>query len=258
MSALSSTFEAHQAVHSEERHFALVEGFAFALPTKARLVICFRSGTQSDPCISSVTRSIMITTSNSPVKRSGIPNQLLDVLLHTIAISGLSRVRTELSQLCVIPFLPHHPIEANRELSRHRHLGDLPASPQRHVTVLTPPLRIAAYRDLRRFHQQETQQRVSLFRDVSQAPPLPARILQRNQSQISRDLLATLEPISSPDDQNKRQRRQRAHPGMRLQALRLRTLLHFLFDGCGQLGYRRSQSVEQLQQIAPSPARPRS
>jgi len=34
MSALSSTFEAHQAVHSEERHFALVEGFAFALPTK--------------------------------------------------------------------------------------------------------------------------------------------------------------------------------------------------------------------------------
>jgi hypothetical protein len=33
----------------------------------------------------------MITTSNSPVKGSGIPNQLLDVLLHTIAISGLSR-----------------------------------------------------------------------------------------------------------------------------------------------------------------------
>jgi hypothetical protein len=35
---------------------------------------------------------IMITTSNSPVKRSGIPNQLLGVLQHTIAMSGLSRV----------------------------------------------------------------------------------------------------------------------------------------------------------------------
>jgi len=100
MSAVSSTFEAHQSVHSEERHFALVEAFAvavtFALPTKARLVIGSRSGTQSDPCISSVTLAIMITTSNSPVKGSGMPNQLLGVGLHTIAMSGLSRVRTEL------------------------------------------------------------------------------------------------------------------------------------------------------------------
>ena len=49
-----------------------------------------------------------------PVKGSGIPNQLLGVLLHTMAISGLSRVRTELSQLLVIPFLPHHPVQTNR------------------------------------------------------------------------------------------------------------------------------------------------
>jgi hypothetical protein len=41
----------------------------------------------------------MITTSNSPVKGSGIPNQLLGVQLHTIACSGLSRVRTELRHL---------------------------------------------------------------------------------------------------------------------------------------------------------------
>jgi hypothetical protein len=30
------------------------------------------------------------------VRRSGLPNQLLDVLLHTIACSELARVRTEL------------------------------------------------------------------------------------------------------------------------------------------------------------------
>jgi len=73
------------------RHFALVE----ELPYQPRLARNrFRSGTQSDPCISSVTTAIMITTSNSPVKGSGIPNHLLGVLLHTIAISGLSRVRT--------------------------------------------------------------------------------------------------------------------------------------------------------------------
>src|SRR6266849_618299 len=86
------------------RHFALVEDVALPYqPRPARNP--FQVRTQSDPCISSVTRSIMIINSNSPVKRSGIPNQFLDVLLHTIACSGLSRVRTELSQLLVIPFL---------------------------------------------------------------------------------------------------------------------------------------------------------
>jgi hypothetical protein len=70
---------------------------------------------------------------------------------------------------------------------------------------------------LRRFHQQKTQQRVPLFRDVSQAALVSARLLQRHQSQIARDLLATLKPIRSPDDQHERQRRQRTHSGMRLQ-----------------------------------------
>ena len=52
----------------------------------------FQVRTQSDPCISSVATAIMITTSNSSVKRSRTPNQLLGVRLHTIAIFGLSRV----------------------------------------------------------------------------------------------------------------------------------------------------------------------
>jgi hypothetical protein len=55
----------------------------------------YRSKTQFDPCISSVTSSIMITSSNSSVKRSGLPIQLLDVVVHTIVISELARVRTE-------------------------------------------------------------------------------------------------------------------------------------------------------------------
>ena len=54
-----------QRALEEERHFALDEK---ANPTKARSQSVFRSGTQSDPCISSVTTSIMITTSNSSVK----------------------------------------------------------------------------------------------------------------------------------------------------------------------------------------------
>jgi hypothetical protein len=42
-----------------------------------------------------------------------MPNQLLGVRLHTMAISRLSRVRTELGQLLIIPSLAPHPVEAN-------------------------------------------------------------------------------------------------------------------------------------------------
>src|SRR5450631_4478625 len=65
---------------------------------------------------------------------------------------------------------------------------------------------------------------------MSQAPPLSTRIFQRHQSQIARDLLATLKPIRSADDQHESQCGQRTHSGMGPQALGLRTLLHFLLD----------------------------
>jgi hypothetical protein len=94
--------------------------------------------------------------------------QLLGVQRHTLAISGLSRVRNEFFQLLVIPSLAPHPVHGNRKSPRHGYFGDLPSSPHRQVEILTAPFRVAAHRDLRRFHQQETQQGVALFRDVSQ------------------------------------------------------------------------------------------
>ena len=81
-----------------------------------------------------------------------MPNQLLGVLLHTLAISGLSRVRTELFQLLVIPSLAPHPVQANRQSPGHGDLGNLPPSPHRQMKVPTAPFRIAAHRDLRRFY----------------------------------------------------------------------------------------------------------
>jgi hypothetical protein len=114
MPTLSSTVFPHSCMHSEKSAISLSLKMLLCRTNQGSLVIGFRSGTQSDPCISSVTTSIMITTSDSPVKGSGIPNQFLGVLLHTMAMSGLSRVRTELCHLLVIPFLAHHPVQTNR------------------------------------------------------------------------------------------------------------------------------------------------
>src|SRR5260370_37486841 len=105
MWALTSTFSAYYPVHYEARVVSLSLKMLLGHTNHAPLAISFRSEPQFDPCISSVTLSIMIINSNSPVKGSGIPNQFLDVLLHTIAWSGLSRVRTELCQLPIIPSL---------------------------------------------------------------------------------------------------------------------------------------------------------
>src|SRR5713226_3897773 len=71
------------------RHFALVEGLAFCSANQGPLVIVSGQETRSDPSISSVTTSIMITTSNSPLQGSGTPNRYDGELLHTMGISGL-------------------------------------------------------------------------------------------------------------------------------------------------------------------------
>jgi hypothetical protein len=99
---------------TEERHFALVDGFA--LPTVGSVVIVSGQECQSDPCISSIRNcdhdyyfELLIF-----VKRSRTPNQLLDVRQNTIACSGLSCVRTEFDPLPIIPSLAHHPIQPNR------------------------------------------------------------------------------------------------------------------------------------------------
>src|SRR5215469_14401579 len=88
MSAMSST-KLRTPLHAlpEERHFALVDGFA--LPTVGSLRNRFRSGTQSDPCISSIRNcdhdyyfELLLFSEEE------MPNQLLDVRRNTIAISG--------------------------------------------------------------------------------------------------------------------------------------------------------------------------
>src|SRR6266851_6416709 len=93
-------------------------------------------------------KSIMITTSNSSAKRSGLPNQFLDVLLHTIACSELAHVRTEFYNLFVIPSLAPHPVQTNGESPRHGYLGDLAAPAHHQVEILVAPFRDAACRNL--------------------------------------------------------------------------------------------------------------
>src|SRR4029077_9992912 len=103
-----------------------------------------------------------------------MPNHYIGDLLHTIGISGRSRVRTELLQLAVVVFLAPHPVQMHRQLPRHRYLGDLPSTPQREVEEPTTPLGLTAHRHLRRFHQQEAQQYVALLADVTQSPTITA------------------------------------------------------------------------------------
>ncbi len=71
-----------------------------------------------------------------------MPNHYIGDLLHTIAISGLSRVRTELLQLAVVAALTPHPVQMHRQLPCHRYLRDLPSSPHGQVEELAPPLAV--------------------------------------------------------------------------------------------------------------------
>src|SRR6516162_6672796 len=97
-----------------------------------------------------------------------------------MAISELSRVRTELFQLLIIPLLAPHPVQTNRQSSCHRYFGDLSSPPHHQMEILAAPFWDAANRDLGRFHQQKTQYRVSLFRDVAQSSSISTRLLERH------------------------------------------------------------------------------
>ena len=105
-----------------------------------------------------------------------MPNHYGGDLFHTVAISGLSRVRAELFEMGIIAALAPHPVQPHRQLSRHCYLRDLSASAHGEVEELTAPVRLAAYGDLGRFDQQIAKQRVALFTDVSESAPIPARL----------------------------------------------------------------------------------
>ena len=107
-----------------------------------------------------------------------MPYQLLGVQLHTMAMSGLSRVRTELLKLLVIPSLAPHPVQTNRQSTGHGDPGDLPPPPHRQVKILTAPFRDAAHRDLGCFHQQETQYRTPRLGDMSEPSPIATGVAE--------------------------------------------------------------------------------
>src|SRR5215469_14719777 len=100
-----------------------------AFPTWARFE-SFGSGTRSDPAISSITHCDQDSLLRTPsLTGSGMPNHYVGDGLHTIGMSGLSRVRTKLLRLAVVAALTPHPVEMHRQLPRHGYLRDLPSPP---------------------------------------------------------------------------------------------------------------------------------
>jgi hypothetical protein len=107
-----------------------------------------------------------------------MPNHYIGDLLHTIAMSGLSRVRTELLHMAVVAALTPHPVQMHRQLPCHRDFRDLSSAPHGEVKEPIAPLRLATNRDLRRFHQQKAQQHTALLADVTQSASIAASISQ--------------------------------------------------------------------------------
>ena len=96
-----------------------------------------------------------------------MPNQVHGALVHAMSGSELSRVRTEIYRLRILPTVPPHPVQANRDSPGHGHFGNVFFSTHRQVHVPTSPVRITTHGCLRCFSQQITQQSIALLADVS-------------------------------------------------------------------------------------------
>src|SRR5215467_11147958 len=92
-----------------------------------------------------------------PFVGSGMPHQVDGVLLPTMDVSELSRVRTALTGLRILAAIPPHPIQLNRHPAPHRYLGNALVSTHRQVNVATSPVRMDSCRRLGCLHQQEAQ-----------------------------------------------------------------------------------------------------
>src|SRR5258707_10636993 len=71
-----------------------------------------------------------------------MPNQVDDVLLHTMSGTELSRVRTELHRRRILTAISPHPVQADSQPAPHRYLGNAFVSTHRQVNVSTSPVRI--------------------------------------------------------------------------------------------------------------------
>src|ERR1700691_1029025 len=120
-------------------------------------------------------------------------------LLRALSCSELSRVRTELDPLRILPTVSPYPVQLHCESPGHARLGNVPLSTHRQAHIASSPVRITACCGLGCFHQQETQQRTALLGDVSQPLMTGTGILLRNQSHIAADLLAPTKPFRSSD-----------------------------------------------------------
>jgi len=97
-----------------------------------------------------------------------MPNHVRDARVHAMSGSELSRVRTEFDQPRIVPTVPPHPVQPNREFPGHGHLGNAFLSSHRQAHIPTPPVRVLTHRCLRCFSQQEAQQGIALLTNVSQ------------------------------------------------------------------------------------------
>src|SRR6516164_3992894 len=86
---------------------------------------------------------------------------------------------------------------------------------------------------LGRLHQQEAQQRIALFADVTQSLFASTGFLTRNHAHVRADLLAALKPSRSSDDQHIGECRKRPHTRMSHQSQNLGSLFGFPLGGCG-------------------------
>src|SRR5713101_1326912 len=140
-----------------------------------------------------------------------MPNQVDGALVHAMSGNELSRVRTELYQLRIVPTLAPHPVQPNSEFSGHRHLGNVFLSTHRQVNIPTSPAQITAHRCLRCFAQQIAQQSIALFADVSQPLVAGTGVFTGDEPNVAADLLAASKALRSPDNQHEGQRREWAH-----------------------------------------------
>src|SRR5215472_10677727 len=114
---------------------------------------------------------------------------------------------------------------------------------------LTTPLNIGTHCRLSGLYQQEAQQRIALFADMSQSSPVSTGCFAGNQTNVAGDPLATAKPLRRSNDRFERQCSQGTYSRMSHELACHWSLLHLMLQGSGEFQDLGVQLIQQGQQV---------
>ena len=134
------------------------------------------------------------------------------------------------TELVIVNLISQHDPQPDPQLASSGHSRLPQTFLDQFATIETLQFRVSAYRVCRRLPPKKTQQRIALFAQATEPLPPSTGVFPRDNSHVTGHRLAASEPCWIPQEDVRRQRRDRPHSRVRHQQPCSGTMASLLLD----------------------------